>query len=309
MPARPGALQHLSIEVRRPGLEVVPSSMRFRQAGPGELVDRSPASGLLDAFASPLAMGGLPLRMAALPIGLPNQRDQALIVTLGLNAPTGDEPARTYTVRTSVFDGEGRREILQRELSLTVSSGTASELEVVQQLTLRPGRYNVRTYVQRSGTTEVGSVFLQTTVPDFAREPLSMSGIAVGRAGGRAVAGRETVADVLPFAPTAQRTFFPTDKVGALWRVYATSGDALAVTQTVQILDSRGTAILTEDLTLPSSAFSGDAARAGVEQRLELPLSSLPAGNYLLRVVTSSGSTRAQRDVRFDVDRGRAPLP
>jgi hypothetical protein len=40
-----------------------------------------------------------------------------------------------------------------------------------------------------------------------------------------------------------------------------------------------------------------------VEHRFELPLASLALGDYLLRFVATAGGARAQRDVRFSVER------
>src|SRR5690606_20173440 len=206
-----------------------------------------------------------------------------------------------YTLRTFVFDGEGRREILQQEQSVTIAGGGDATTEVALRLPLRPGRYNLRVYVEQSSSGLAGSVYAQTTIPDFARERLSLSGVAIGRAEGRPIAGREALADLLPFAPTTTREFAATDRVGALWRVHQSTTPAAAVTTQIEIVDAYGEVVFTQSGAITGEAFAQTSAGTGVEQRLELPLRELPHGDYLLRVVATAGEHRSRRDVRFSV--------
>ena len=135
-------------------------------------------------------------------------------------------------------------------------------------------------------------------VPDFAKAPLSLSGVALGRAESGPVGGREAIADVLDFAPTAVRTFARTDHVGALVRVYQRSDRPSSVSLETAILGDTGTSVVTMRRTLAASEF----ATHSVEHRLDLPLTELRSGGYLLRIVAVAGKHREQREVRFTVD-------
>lgn len=163
----------------------------------------------------------------------------------------------------------------------------------------RPHRVTIRThfrvYVERSSDRASGSVFAPISIPDFVGDSPTLSGVAIG-VEGRVIAGAESLADILPFAPTALRTFATTDRVGALWRVYRKDARE-AAKQTVTIVDASGRTVWTRTDGVTAEA----AAPAGQEHRLDLPLKELQAGDYLLRIVAEVGSTRVQRDVRFTV--------
>jgi VWFA-related protein len=297
-PAPTGRSQRLQIAVTRPDVEVVPASVWFATPSATGSDDRRPATGLTAALASPLSTGTIPLRMGLVPMAVAGQREQALVLTLALPRPAMAPETAAYTVRLFVYDGEGRREIQQSEHAVTVGEAGDTLAEVLLRLALRPGRYNVRAYVERAGTDRAGSVFAQVTVPDFVREPVSLSGVAIGLAESRPPAGRETIAGLLPFGPTAAREFRSTDRIGALWRVHANTRQS-AVSQRVEVLDERGNEMFSRDTMVPVDAQLG----SGVEQRFDVPLSSLPPGDYVLRIVVSLGGANAQRDVRFRVQR------
>lgn len=295
-PAPTGRSQRLQIAVTRPDVEVVPASVWFATPSATGPDDRRPATGLMVALASPLSTGTIPLRMGLVPMAVAGQREQALVLTLALPRPAMAPEAAAYTVRLFVYDGEGRREIQQSEHAVTVGEAGDTLAEVLLRLALRPGRYNVRAYVERTGTDRAGSVFAQVTVPDFARDAVSLSGVAIGLADSRPPAGRDAIAGLLPFGPTAAREFRSPDRVGALWRVHANTRES-AVSQRVEILDAHGDVVFSRDTMVPVDAQHG----SGAEQRFDVPLSSLPPGDYVLRIVVSLGGANAQRDVRFRV--------
>jgi hypothetical protein len=202
-----------------------------------------------------------------------------------------------------VTDGEGRKQILRRQQSarMTRTDGQASEYEVATRVDLPPGRYHLRVAATRSSDAATGSVFTTFTVPDFAREPLTMSGVAIGRAPTRAVGGREALADLLPFAPTVERAFATSDTVGALVRLFQTPRNPAApVTVATRITDASGSVVFERSNILPASAFESGQ---GADHQFEFPLSTLTPGQYLLSF-TAPAAARApevRRDVRFTV--------
>src|SRR5690606_36623210 len=87
------------------------------------------------------------------------------------------------------------------------------------RLDLGPGRYEVRTAVTSPTTGRTGSVYASDTVPDFADEDLSLSGVVMERAGSGA-ALPDALTDLLPIVPTTVRTFRVDDNVAAVLRIH-----------------------------------------------------------------------------------------
>ena len=116
--------------------------------------------------------------------------------------------------------------------------------------------------------------------------------------------GQATIAGLLPFAPTALRTFAPSDRVGALLRVHQPTRAAAAdVVLDTEIVDGAGVIVHEAERLIAAEAFKSGT---GVPHRFELPLADLAPGDYLLRFVATAGKSRIQRDVRFSV---QPPIP
>ena len=200
-----------------------------------------------------------------------------------------------------MFDGAGRRELVKQEHSVSIGAGAGREAEIMSRLDLKPGRYNVRIAVTRASDGKSGSIYTTFTVPDFQRDPLSLSGVAVGRAGGAAIGGREALADILPFAPTSIRDFARTDRVGALMRVHQSARrPARQVTVVTRVIDEEGKQMLGSSSVYEGASFADGKS---VDHRFEFPLSTLEPGDYLLTFTATSGEggAQAQREVRFSV--------
>jgi len=136
-------------------------------------------------------------------------------------------------------------------------------------------------------------------IPDFARETLSLSGVAIGRSGGRPLGNRAALDDVLPIAPTAIRDFPRGDRVSGFLRVHqSTRRPPQPVVLTTEIIDAAGGVLMTATRTIGAGEFDASAA---AEHRFDLPLADLEADAYLLRFVATASEAHAQRDVRFSV--------
>jgi len=293
-----GKQRYADIKVNRPDVVVLPSSGAFRTAH--ELSDTDPARkvnltkgfGLLDAVAAPMMEGALPLRLSTVVTAVKGVHPQAVAVTLGLPAPDAAKGPQQYGLTMVVYDGEGRQELFNTRKVVTVTPGVGpvnAPAEVLLRLDLRPGRYNIRVAAEPAGGGPAGSVFTSLLVPDFAKERLSMSGVAMGWAEGRPIGGREAVAAILPFAPTVVREFTVSDRVGALVRVHQGTGRAEPVRLETQVIDTGDTVV--------ASQVTVDVA----EHRYELPLRSLKPGEYLLRFTATAGQQRVMREVRFSI--------
>jgi VWFA-related protein len=301
-----GKLRWLDVQVKGHDVLIAPSGTSFTtpRIVDGRLVVPSKTErpgGLLGALAGPLPRGDIRITLAAVPLAVNGRREQLLALTLGLPTPAAGAAPIQYGLNVVVYDGEGRREILTQQLTMATTPRRTDDdalSEVAIPLALRPGRYAVRVAAQPVGSESTGSVFTTVVVPDFAREPLSLSGLAVGRAEGRPVGGRDALSDVLPFAPTTVRTFTTTDRVGALLRIHQGGRTPVDVTITSEILDVADAVAMTATRTIPSAQFQPGV---GVDHKYELPLRQLAAGEYLLRVTVVAGKQTAHRDVRFTV--------
>jgi len=91
---------------------------------------------------------------------------------------------------------------------------------------LPPGTYQLRVAAKASGGG-TGSVHYDLVVPDFLKDPLSVSGIMVAS---RTSAGVPTagaipdLGDALPAPPTTARTFSASDELAVLAEVYDNEG-------------------------------------------------------------------------------------
>jgi len=132
----------------------------------------------------------------------------------------------------------------------------------------------VRVAAERASDGVAGTVHATVEVPDFTRDALSLSGVAIGRGDGRRIAARQEIEGLLPFAPTAVRAFEASDRVGALLRVHQGSSRPVAATMTTSIADSMGAVLFTRSEEIAPTVFSNGTA----EHRFEIPLVDIPPG-------------------------------
>ena len=103
---------------------------------------------------------------------------------------------------------------VRTELDLTLRPETYERvrthgLRVNSRVDLPPGRYQLRVGARESGAGEMGTVFYDLDVPDFDKEPLTMSGLLLTRAIAQRVMtaqADEVTGKLLPGAATSSRT-------------------------------------------------------------------------------------------------------
>ena len=164
------------------------------------------------------------------------------------------------------------------------------------RIDLKPGRYELRLSTKFD---KLGSVYADIDVPDFAKEPLSMSGVLMSVTPGVAVAPAELLTPIVPVLPTTERAFARTDRVAAFLRVYQGGGAKIAPTTiAIRIVDDHDKTVIDQTDTLGVDRFA--TARAA-DQRFALPLTELAPGEYLLTFEVTMGKATARRDVRFSI--------
>jgi VWFA-related protein len=177
----------------------------------------------------------------------------------------------------------------------------AAALGLVSALALEPGSYEIRVGTALSDGT-AGSVHTFVDVPNFARESLSMSGVLLHVTPEEPSAPRDEIDGVLPFAPTARRTFTRADTVSAFVQVSQGTSrkDALVpVAMAMHIVDAEDHVVRQQSSTLGPEAF---ASNRTANAKLAIPIAGLAPGQYLFELGATAGKKSAERVVRFSVE-------
>jgi VWFA-related protein len=307
----------IRVKVARPDVTV---QARRGYYGPGAIpaAEPKPKKNMKNASAAPpvsealqSAIAGLwPrtdvfLSMTAVPIAAPDLRSATIAMVLHVRedldeaggtggAADARETAWPINVLAGAFDRNGRALETSRA-TMTVRQATRPgkplEYEVVSRLAVPPGRYEVR------GRT--GSVYGYVDVPDYAKAPVSMSGILLEVDPPRVPEAAAAFADLVPVRPTAQRAFAPADRVTAFTRIYQGVSRAMMPGYvTAEIRDDRDTSVFhSESRVLPAQFGAG----RGMDFSVELPTARLRPGEYVLTIEARHGNERAERQTRFVV--------
>jgi VWFA-related protein len=310
-PMEDGRYRRISVRVNRPNVIVEPHGDRLvlaPKAG-GRMVT-PPATARALSGLVPLADDPLRLAVAAFAEPAATAAGPALArlaLTLGIEVA---EPALddAIAVQVRVFDGEGRKELQVRDETLRVSRTSQPgprRIDALLSLALPAGRYNLRVATHSTRRDRVGSVYTDVTIPDFRRAPLSLSDVMLSAVPGPLPWPLETGAAVLPASPTTARAFAPTDRVAAHVRVYWGENSRLGTVTlhaTITNIDDRHVLELTTALN-PGAGPANDLR--ATDYRLDLPLTDLKAGEYLLTLAAAPAgaiATTTRRHVRFRVE-------
>ena len=257
-------------------------------------------------------MGGLlpnldvALSAVAMPFAHAGRREAAVPIAIALAEPVAPGTTRivqSTTVRILAYAERGDLvKDVRLPVPIDVSPGVETRLayEVVPQLDLVPGQYSIRVVAQNHLTDKLGSIEFDVTVPDFTRDGVTTSAIALSVAGETPLVSAEPLAALLPAPPTARRQFRSSERVTAFARIYQGGQAPLAAVRLdARVLSATGAVIVNASETLVPDRFAG--ART-VDWTLDLPLDRLEPGHYLLTLQASLGARHApKRDVRFSV--------
>ena len=175
---------------------------------------------LLDALSSPFGAADVDLRMAALFVNEPG-RASAIRSIIHLSAQdlqfteaAGGRRKAVLDVAAVVFTSDGRAAVQgrdQREVSLTdeeyrhaLKNGLSYRLNVPVK---QPGTYNLRVAVRDAATGRTGSAREFVHVPDLARGPLALSGVALSGVEPSRDAGASGAAQLTAGAGVAAEAF------------------------------------------------------------------------------------------------------
>jgi hypothetical protein len=259
----------------------------------------------MKALAELLPKTDLPLQFVAAPFAVQGKQTAAVTMVLGLKSAW--QPQRfsdDVELLVKAFTPEGKElnsitQVIPVTVSPTQRESEFTTYEVLAQMDLKPGRYELRVSALSSASKLRGSVYADVDVPDFSKTPLSLSGVALSAVPGLAVAPPQRLSTVIPVLPTTVREFSRVQRVSAFLRLYeGGKGPIVPVNLSTKVVDRQNSTVFAQTDTLGSERF---AMGRSADERFALPLSQLSPGEFLLSFEASLGKTIVRRDVRFRV--------
>lgn len=289
------------MQVNRPGVHV-----RAR-AGYYAATDRPPTpskrlTSVVDrALSGGLPTGDLPVSLTVAPFATAGKPGAALAVVARLDHQADVAPGTVVEFVAMAFNDKWKQvAAITQRFRLPPASDSVRLSETAARLNVPPGRYEVRAAMRSTADDRTGSVYASVIVPNFAREPVSLSGLALERQSGGA-AMLEDLASVVPARMTTGRVFSADERVAVIAQVYQGRAKTPGpVRVTARIVDGQDRTASTTETALEPTAFS---AQRHADYRLDLPLDRLAAGEYLLTIDASTATTSARRDLRFTLRR------
>jgi VWFA-related protein len=304
------------------------------------------AVALAKAMAGILPNAGMPMKAVVASFAVPAQRLATVTVVLGVTQPVPaaaakDRVTETTELLTSAFTPEGDARGAQRhtaKVTLRAGSDGLASYEVLARIDLPPGRYQLRLAAHNSTEGKDGSVFVDLTVPDFSNIPFSATQVVLNASPGRVAAPKDLFSPLLPFVPTAERSFAKTDKVTAFLRLYQSGQKPIErVTLVTRIRDKSDQVLVNETQTIAADQFPAagrdvvtplpmaqPTPRPGpgltktptptptddkfanlslrtADVKYQIPMAKLSPGPHLLTIEATLGATTIRRDVRFEI--------
>ena len=154
---------------------------------------------------------------------------------------------------------------------------------------LPPGRYQFRASAMSAKLSRSGSVFLDLEVPDFTKDPVMLSGLAVGYADGPHVTQAKPpgAIQIIPFDPSLDREFRTSDTVRVFFEVACKN--PATTKATVTLVDFTNKTVATET---PPVTGTG----VGLVD-LKMPLKDLKPGAYRVRATATDSKNSATREI------------
>lgn len=260
-----------------------------------------PTPELRDAMESPLPLAQLPLAVTASVFKGPATKGSApkgsVVIATLVNGSTlpfaeaGGMFKNDLEILGLATDDKGKTFSTDRNtVNLNMKPDTAKRVvatgfRVINTLDLAPGRYNLRVAVRESNTRKAGSVMLDVEVPDFGKDKLMMSDIALTSAMSGAaptVRPKDPLEKLLPGPLTTYREFATNDELALFAEIYDNVTQPHKVEINASVKAEGGTSVYSTREERDSADLKGAAGGFGFEARI--PLKGLAPGLYVLRV-------------------------
>jgi len=296
---RDGRFRKIEVRVKRPGLRVRSRNGYFEARGrrPNATPSTKVSPALAEAIGSPLPVNGVPIKVfAAAYKGTAPDAAVALVAEVDVNNFEFVEKDGTFSetleLVNSATDAKGKafpgeRQLVNLNLKPdTLARAKSRGFRLVNQLSLPPGRYQIRiAAATRGGRT--GSVLYDLEIPDFTKEKFVMSGVALtSRAAAEAptVKPKDPLADYLPGPLTTMREFSRDDTIALFAEFYENNlGGAAHKLEFKAELRAEGGRVVRE-VTEERSSTDLQGRSGGYGFAARLPLDEVEPGLYVLHV-------------------------
>ena len=276
----------IEVKVNRPGVQV---RARNGYYPPPKTARSETVTGL--------PSGDLPVYVTTAPVAVSGRREAEMILATRITPPDGAATKTDVALTTTAYDSAGKPHgTLRQTMTITPKAGAPIEPDLPGHLPLKPGRYMLRIAATSEGRS--GGVFVDVDVPDFARDPLSASGLILQHRSAPPIRDK-FISDLVPMVPTTHRQFLASDDVAVFIRIYqGGKGKLVPVRMIARVKNERNSIASNHEAMLEVENFSESrSADFGVS----LPLDHLSPGAYLLEVDAQSGTRHVTRTARFSV--------
>jgi len=300
---RDGRFRKIEVKVSRPGVTVRSRKGYVAARGRAETKNdpRTPPE-LRDALSSPLPTSALPMALAAAVFKGPDKKGAVVLSALmaARDLPLTEKDGTFHNDLEVVFtaaDYGGKQYPGDRAtLNLAMKPDSVQRLRaggfrILNSIDLPPGRYQLRVAAREGNTKRAGSVVYDLDVPDFSKEKLVVSGLAITSATSGLIPTarpKDPLAKMLPGPMTTFRDFVQGDELALFAEIYDNSSDRPHKVELEASLRAEGgEAVFQTREERDSSELAGGPGGYGFMARV--PLKDVPPGLYVLRV---SGKSR-----------------
>ncbi len=299
---RNGRFRSIEVRVNRPGVTVRTRDGYFapRDERPAAPSRRPQPSATERAIAGALPSGDVPMSVAVAPMAGTRPSSHVVNVVVGFTPGESLAGGEEMDLLVSAFrdDWKAMGTVTESVRVAMPPGGDVRHVDVTTHLELPPGRYEIRAALNRTSTGEAGSAYVSLVVPDFAKAPLTMSGVLIDRTAA-APADEDDDARTTPAATTLRR-FTTSDRVSASLHVHQGGRTPLTpIDVTMRIVDTTGRPRVSRIMTLAPASFGSTRA---AELHFDLPLDRLDPGEYLVSFAATSPGATASRDVRITIE-------
>jgi len=260
-------------------------------------------SELMQAMAAPLPMTGLQLRLQAVAQkGTGKNTNLRVIVQTSGKDLTFKQSNGVFSTKLSfslgVFAKDGKSVFAERpdaDLNLrpeTHARVIKSGVRLMRQISVAPGRYQLRVAAQDSSKAKQGTAILDIDVPDFSKPDIALSGVALAANADPSVATGSAPEVLnfgggLPGAPSTLRQFPANSEIAAFVEVYDNKpapSHRLDVAATVKADDGR--VVFAHNQEYSSDDLHGQPGGFGFSARI--PMTGWTPGVYVLTIGATS---------------------
>jgi VWFA-related protein len=310
----------IEVKVKRPGLQVrsrrgyLPPDTRAIERAREADVKNGTSPALRAALEKPVPIGDLPFRAFAGPLRSTDNKGQVLVaVEVDGSALRYQEKNGRFTesVEVSVVAADQRARVQggdRQTFNLNLMPETRERVNragvrLISQVTLPPGRYQIRVGAHEATGGAVGTLPYDIELPDYTKTPFAMSGVFVTSSTANAYPTGSTETDwngLLPAPPVARRVFSPSETLTWFTEVYDSSSDTahgITLTSTIQDAGDGRTIVQSRDNRVVQRRGQGHGFTT------DYPLRDLKPGMYVLHVEATAtlGNYSAARDVLFEI--------